>query len=91
MRVILRIKKHKANTLGVRGKLYGQFDIKILFVSAVLIFEVGSAISGAALTLNTLIVGRAICGVGAPGLYIGAINLLGAVGETANAEDISSL
>jgi MFS family permease len=41
-----------------------------------MIFEIGSAISGAAPTLNTLIVGRAVCGLGAPGLYIGAINLL---------------
>lgn len=41
-----------------------------------MIFEIGSVISGAAPTLNALIVGRAICGIGAPGLYIGAINLL---------------
>ena len=59
-----------------RGKLFGQFDTKALFLSTVFIFEVGSAICGAAPNMNALIVGRAICGVGGAGIYLGAVNIL---------------
>ncbi len=36
----------------------------------------GSAICGAAPTINALIVGRAICGVGGAGMYVGVMTLL---------------
>ncbi|KAI0859728.1 major facilitator superfamily-domain-containing protein [Xylaria cubensis] len=58
------------------GKIYGKFNNKLLFIAAVLLFEVGSAVCGAAPNINAFIVGRAICGVGGGGIYIGAINLL---------------
>jgi MFS family permease len=45
--------------------------MKKLFISSVVLFEAGSAICGAAPTMNALIVGRAIAGVGGSGLYIG--------------------
>lgn len=48
-----------------------------------LIFEVGSAICGAAPTVNAEIVGRAICGVGGIGIYMGALNLLAATTTSA--------
>lgn len=51
-------------------------DIKRCFLAAVLIFEVGSAVCGAAPTMNALIVGRALCGVGGVGIYVGAINII---------------
>ena len=41
-----------------RGKLYGSFEAKTLFLIAVALFEIGSAICGAAPTMNALIVGR---------------------------------
>ncbi|KAI1097136.1 major facilitator superfamily-domain-containing protein [Jackrogersella minutella] len=61
------------------GQLYINFDNKILFVSSVLIFEVGSAVCGAAPSLDALIVGRAICGIGGIGIYLGAINMVSAL------------
>jgi MFS family permease len=39
-------------------------------------FEAGSAICGAANTINALIVGRAICGLGGIGVYVGVLMLL---------------
>ncbi|KAI0006814.1 major facilitator superfamily-domain-containing protein [Xylariaceae sp. FL0662B] len=58
------------------GKLYGQFNNKIMFIIAVLLFEIGSAICGAAPNMDAFIIGRAICGVGGGGVYMGAMNLL---------------
>ncbi|KAI0543349.1 major facilitator superfamily-domain-containing protein [Xylaria curta] len=58
------------------GKLYGKFNNKLLFIAAVVLFELGSAVCSAAPNINALIVGRAICGVGGGGIYIGAVNLL---------------
>jgi len=42
------------------------------------LFEIGSAICGAAPTMDALIVGRAICGVGGSGMYVGVMTLLAA-------------
>ncbi|KAI1078228.1 major facilitator superfamily-domain-containing protein [Whalleya microplaca] len=58
------------------GKLYGQFNNKIMFIIAVLLFEIGSAICGAAPNMDAFIIGRAICGVGGGGIYMGSMNLL---------------
>ncbi|KAH8719434.1 putative MFS drug efflux transporter [Phaeosphaeriaceae sp. PMI808] len=58
------------------GKLYSKFNGKTLFLASVLIFEVGSAICGAAPNIDCEIVGRAICGIGGIGIYMGALNLL---------------
>ncbi|PQE17061.1 hypothetical protein CJF30_00003771 [Rutstroemia sp. NJR-2017a BBW] len=58
------------------GKMYGQFNAKYLFMGSILVFEVGSAICGAAPTMNTLIVGRTICGLGGSGIYLGCMNIL---------------
>lgn len=62
--------------LGARGKFYAKFNGKTMFLAAVFIFEVGSAICGAAPTINAEIIGRAICGAGGIGIYMGALNLL---------------
>jgi MFS family permease len=59
-----------------RGKLYGKFNGKTLFLASVLIFEIGSAICGAAPTMDSEIIGRVICGVGGIGIYMGALNIL---------------
>ncbi|KAJ8058261.1 hypothetical protein OCU04_012456 [Sclerotinia nivalis] len=58
------------------GKLFGKFNGKTLFLATVLIFEIGSAICGAAPNINAEIIGRAICGVGGIGIYMGALNIL---------------
>ncbi|KAK7754993.1 hypothetical protein SLS62_003077 [Diatrype stigma] len=61
------------------GQLYTHFDSKILFISSVVIFEVGSAVCGAAPSLDALIGGRAICGIGGMGIYLGTINMVSAL------------
>lgn len=60
----------------IRSKLFGQFNNKHLFIAGVIIFEAGSALCGAAPTIAVLIIGRALCGVGGAGIYLGALNLL---------------
>ncbi|CAG8982088.1 hypothetical protein HYALB_00014015, partial [Hymenoscyphus albidus] len=60
----------------VWGKFYGQFNNKYLFISAVIIFEVGSVLCGAASSVNVFIVGRTLSGLGGSGLYIGAISII---------------
>jgi MFS family permease len=45
--------------------------MKKLFIGSVVLFEVGSALCGAAPTMDALIVGRVIAGVGGSEFYIG--------------------
>jgi len=46
------------------GKLYSFFSIKWVFLGALGVFELGSLICGVAPTSTTLIIGRAIAGIG---------------------------
>ncbi|KAI4112194.1 MAG: hypothetical protein LQ339_000202 [Xanthoria mediterranea] len=65
-----------AGTNLVWGKIYARFDAKILYLITVFFFEAGSAICGAANTMDALIIGRAICGFGGAGMYLGVMTLL---------------
>jgi len=56
------------------GHLYNAFNIKWVFFTTVVLFEVGSVICGAAPNMSTLIVGRVIAGVGGSGIYLGSLN-----------------
>lgn len=47
-----------------RGKLYGIYSAKWLYLSSVVLFEAGSALCGAAPSMNAFIAGRAIAGLG---------------------------
>ncbi|KAF2969068.1 hypothetical protein GQX73_g4496 [Xylaria multiplex] len=58
------------------GQYYACFDAKILYILCVFIFEVGSAVCGAAPNMDALIVGRTICGLGGAGMYTGVLVLL---------------
>ncbi|KAF4335426.1 ABC transporter [Fusarium beomiforme] len=58
------------------GKLYTLFDIKWVFILAMALFEVGSAICGAAPNSEALIIGRAIAGLGSAGIFQGAIIII---------------
>ncbi|KAJ0114270.1 hypothetical protein J7T55_010659 [Diaporthe amygdali] len=60
------------------GRLYGQFNAKVLYLVCVLLFEVGSALCGAAPNVDALIVGRAVAGVGGAGIYMGVMTLIAA-------------
>lgn len=58
------------------GNLYNAFNIKWVFFATVLLFELGSALCGAAPTMSTLIVGRVVAGMGGSGIYLGSLNYL---------------
>lgn len=65
-----------ASTNLVWGKVYGQMEAKVTYLISLVIFEVGSALCGAAPTMNALIIGRVIAGVGGSGMYVGVMTLL---------------
>lgn len=58
------------------GKLFGLYNVKWLYVFSLVLFMAGSALCGAAPTMNAMIVGRVIAGIGGNGMYIGVITLL---------------
>jgi len=58
------------------GRFYTFFSIKYVFLIAIFIFEIGSLICGVAQNSVTLIVGRAVAGVGAAGIFSGALTIL---------------
>ncbi|KAJ4996041.1 Efflux pump patC [Colletotrichum sp. SAR 10_66] len=60
------------------GQLYSHLKPKWLYIGSVVVFEVGSAVCGAAPTMNALIVGRALCGLGGVGMYLGVMTLIAA-------------
>lgn len=65
-----------AGTINFWAKVYGQFDPKWLYIICVAGFEVGSAVCGAAPSMNALIIGRAVAGLAGAGMYLGVIMLL---------------
>ncbi|RDW66621.1 hypothetical protein BP5796_09370 [Coleophoma crateriformis] len=56
--------------------LYTRFDMKKLIIGGTILFEVGSALCGAAPTMDALVVGRVLAGFGGSGMYIGILNYL---------------
>ncbi|KAF0330053.1 major facilitator superfamily transporter [Colletotrichum asianum] len=61
------------------GKLYTLFSIKTIYLVSIFIFEVGSAICGAAPQSAVLIVGRAIAGVGCSGILAGTFTIIAVI------------
>ncbi|KAF7593590.1 hypothetical protein BBP40_011210 [Aspergillus hancockii] len=61
------------------GKIYSQFSIKWTFLVFFFVFEVGSAICGAAQSSPMFIVGRVVAGVGSAGVANGAVTTISAV------------
>ncbi|KAJ6789171.1 hypothetical protein PWT90_03295 [Aphanocladium album] len=58
------------------GKIYKYYPAKPLFLAGVFLFEVGSAICGAAPTSAAFIIGRAVAGLGASGLFSGLMVIM---------------
>lgn len=58
------------------GKVFKYFPLKISYFVALFIFELGSLICGVAPNSTTLIVGRAIAGIGAAGIASGAYTII---------------
>ncbi|TGO63816.1 hypothetical protein BOTNAR_0095g00140 [Botryotinia narcissicola] len=67
-----------ASTNLVWGKIFGQFNAKWTYIISIIIFEAGSALCGGAPNMSALIVGRALCGFGGSGAYVGVMTLLAA-------------
>ncbi|PNP44255.1 hypothetical protein TGAMA5MH_03861 [Trichoderma gamsii] len=56
------------------GVLSTRFNMKWLYISSLVLFEVDSAVCGAAPNMNAIIVGRVIAGAGGAGLFLGCLN-----------------
>ncbi|KAK3318735.1 major facilitator superfamily domain-containing protein [Apodospora peruviana] len=54
------------------GRIYTFYSTKTVFLVSVVVFEVGSALCGAAPTSIAFIIGRAIAGLGSAGIFSGA-------------------
>lgn len=57
------------------GKLYKYNDLKWSFLGSMIVFEIGSLICGVAPDSTTLVVGRAIAGLGGAGLSVGGTSI----------------
>jgi MFS family permease len=55
------------------GKIYGVFNSKWVYLFNIFLFEVGSAICGAAPNMTALIIARVVAGVGGSGMYSGTM------------------
>lgn len=55
------------------GRIYTFYPAKATYIASVLIFEIGSALGGAAPSSTSFIIGRAIAGLGSAGINNGAI------------------
>ena len=54
------------------GRIYTFYSTKWVFLSAILLFEIGSTVCGAAPNSTAFILGRAISGLGSGGIFAGA-------------------
>lgn len=58
------------------------FNMKLVFLISLILFEGGSAICGAAPNMAALIIGRVIAGIGGSGLYVGALTYISVLTTT---------
>ncbi|KAK5680135.1 hypothetical protein LTR17_027555, partial [Elasticomyces elasticus] len=58
------------------GKIYTYFSLKWTFLAFFFVFELGSAICGAAQSSAMFIIGRAIAGLGSSGLFTGCLTTI---------------
>ncbi|KAK8055147.1 hypothetical protein PG993_000374 [Apiospora rasikravindrae] len=58
------------------GKFYTFFSVKWVYLTAIIVFELGSLICGVAQNSVTLIIGRAVAGLGSAGLMSGSLLIL---------------
>lgn len=65
------------------GKGYGLFNMKLLFVASLFLFEAGSAIYGASPNIAALIISRVVSGIGGSGVYVGGLMYISVLTTTA--------
>ncbi|KFZ21493.1 hypothetical protein V502_02926 [Pseudogymnoascus sp. VKM F-4520 (FW-2644)] len=61
------------------GYIFGLFENRNLYAGAIIVFLVGSVLSGAAPNMAAIIAGRIIAGAGGGGMYLGALNCIGSL------------
>ncbi|KAI1427622.1 MFS gliotoxin efflux transporter glia [Xylaria sp. FL1777] len=64
-----------ASFQSIWGKAYKYYSLRVVFMASVAVFEIGSLIGALARNSKTLIVGRAIQGIGGSGLTGGCYNI----------------
>lgn len=62
--------------LATCGRFYAFYNIKWVYCVSLVVFELGSVISAVAPDSMTLIIGRAVSGMGAAGLVSGTTTIL---------------
>jgi MFS family permease len=60
----------------IYGKLYTFYSIKWIYLVAIFLFEVGSLVCGVTPNSLGLILGRAVAGIGAAGVFSGALLII---------------
>jgi MFS family permease len=60
----------------ISGRIYQLYSTKWSFLIAIVIFEVGSALCGAAPSSIAFIIGRAIAGLGSAGIFSGGMMII---------------
>ncbi|CAN9316387.1 unnamed protein product [Alternaria alternata] len=73
------------------GRLYTFFPLKWTYLTSIFFFELGSVICGAAPSSTALIIGRAICGIGAAGLFSGSYTIIAVLVPSADRPKYSGL
>ncbi|CAM1507800.1 Fc.00g046480.m01.CDS01 [Cosmosporella sp. VM-42] len=63
----------------VSGKIYTHLSTKWAFFVFVILFELGSALCGAATSSNMFIIGRAVAGIGSAGVLNGALTIIACI------------
>ncbi|KAL4778169.1 major facilitator superfamily domain-containing protein [Aspergillus varians] len=58
------------------GRIYQVYSTKWTFISSIVVFEVGSAVCGAAPSSIAFIIGRAIAGLGSAGIFSGGMMVI---------------
>jgi MFS family permease len=61
----------------IYGAIYRLFDIKLTYLGAVALFELGSLVTALAPTSTAFIVGRAVAGLGTAGIFSGSFVIVG--------------
>ncbi|KAK2827794.1 hypothetical protein FQN49_007331, partial [Arthroderma sp. PD_2] len=58
------------------GKFYSLYSPKWVYLTAIVIFEIGSAVCGAAPNSTAFIIGRAVAGLGSAGAFTGTVIII---------------
>ncbi|MEU6394773.1 MDR family MFS transporter [Streptomyces sp. NPDC046939] len=80
-----------AASTAIWGKLGDLLGRKGVFMSAIVLFLVGSVLSGMAQDINQLIAFRAVQGLGAGGLMVGALAIIGVLVPTRESGRVQSM